>query len=330
MAAQTAAANVSSNVGIKQLPRVFRPHAPLHHYLQVKYPANVPRDKVVFTMAEVMLMLKGSISHEKLLDNPNPVIILCNWDLERSLGVRALHMNQLRETVDAQLVPADSREATIPFGAFPPPPVLPRLFSYQPPRGRWNDLVLRHCPIPFGTPIRSSDRFRLRPEFAKLLEELPEVESGAVAFTYRDIADLFSVYLAANKHTHYDQRNPFVLITQDTPLGAALGVSAFCRSQIQTILRTQLLPLTEADRRASGPDPPLPPPFQLPVALGEDENNEEDGDASLDGDSDTLPDLTSDEDSDEGAVMSEYDTDRTESSMSGDCIVITGCFDAEP
>ena len=86
----------------------FKRGSPLKDYLfdQTKVKKNV------YSLAEILTILKETISGEKLFDEHNPSVILCSRPLEKALNKKALHVTEVREQVLIQLedVPLDEEE----------------------------------------------------------------------------------------------------------------------------------------------------------------------------------------------------------------------------
>ena len=65
-------------------------------------------DKRVFSLQDILIVLKHIISQEKLFDPRNTSIIVCSKGLEKSLNVRALHVSEFRSQVLTQLIKVDN------------------------------------------------------------------------------------------------------------------------------------------------------------------------------------------------------------------------------
>ena len=64
---------------------------PLHQYIMKKGGVI----KTLFRLKEILLILKRAISDEGLYDVNNPVIVLCNLELEEALNIKAFHDDEL-------------------------------------------------------------------------------------------------------------------------------------------------------------------------------------------------------------------------------------------
>ena len=77
-----------------------------------------------------------------------------------------------------------------------------------------------------------------------MLQTLPEVEKDKKIFSFGEITRLFSTYILRNKQRFIDARNIKVAIVKYDLLGEAFGVSAFHRSQVNNLIRGQIIPVT--------------------------------------------------------------------------------------
>jgi len=67
-------------------------------------------------------------------------------------------------------------------------------------------------------------------------------------FTYDEVTLLLSKYILARKDNLFDPRNIKLALVKSDPLGTAFNVAAFHRSQVNTLLKSQLLPVNPEPR----------------------------------------------------------------------------------
>jgi len=77
----------------------FKPGEPLGKYISFKTSQNKP----LYSLGEVLTVLKDVIRGEGMFDEFNPSIILCDPALEEALGMKALHVTEIRDLVLKQL-----------------------------------------------------------------------------------------------------------------------------------------------------------------------------------------------------------------------------------
>ena len=151
--------------------------------------------------------------------------------------MRALHVTEIRELVlsHLQLV----KESTIP------PPDLP-LSSYT------ASATIRNSASSIGLPLHRiippddynlNTQFNLKEKFRACLETVPTFNKEQTNFTIPQVSDLLSNYITMKKNELFDPRNIKLALVRNDPLGEAFGVSAFHRTQVQALLRTQLIPI---------------------------------------------------------------------------------------
>ena len=72
---------------------------------------------------------------------------------------------------------------------------------------------------------------------------MEQFDQAKMIFTYQEITDRLSTYILKHKDRLFDKRNISVALVENDPLGIALQVRAFHRSQIHTLLQPQLIPV---------------------------------------------------------------------------------------
>jgi len=230
-------------MNIYQIPQKFTQCSKLHRYLAIKCPEYINIRKRDYALYQIMLALKLIITREKLYDKENPTIIICDDILEDALEVRALHVSDTKEYITKQCFPITQEEqADVGVGA---------TTNNEPDRGHFtlpcwastsaNAVVARANAV---SNCNAEDKFTVKPDFLKVLRTVPGFVEAAV-FTYTEICKLLSAYIMANKDKFFDVRNNRVALVENDLLGKAFGVQAFARSQVTSLLRSQLIPYQE-------------------------------------------------------------------------------------
>ena len=225
-------------------------------YLHRKYPAENVMTRPYFYIETVLMWIRTVIASESLCAENNAAMVLCDPDLEQALQVRALHLNEIRNKVLDQLVLETDENVNVPFPTPPPPPLHPRILPRGAPANRPRGLHERPTIIPPNKPIRLSERFKLKPLFLDVLRTLDTVENDREIFMYEELSKFLSQYILNHKQTFFDLRNIKAVVCDGDPLGVAFNVRAFHRTQVMTLLRLMLIPLTVGERAALGPEPP--------------------------------------------------------------------------
>ena len=298
----------------------FKRGAPLKAYISRLTRVEDPQH----TLAELLMLIKKTIIEEKMFDDRNPSVILCSEEMEVALDQKALHVTEVIGLVLNQIieVPKPPKYASLeeasdeqvedpvyqPKGVFHPE---------TPPSSRTT------CEE--TNPQMDKDtKFQLKPLFLSVIRSVDGADQNQTIFTYAEVTRLLSKYILAKRFLLFDPRNIMLALVRHDPLGAAFGVSAFHRSQINRLLRSQLIPFhkgihlykttlpTTSSPRESGSSessqcPTAPPPFL---------------DDSLSGsrEAPTRKDSCWDKEPEEGAAegREEEETDSEEDGVTGD------------
>ena len=212
----------------------FKEGAPLEAYL-----ARIMNIKPLYTLAEILTIIKIVIAEGKMFDERNPSVILCSGELERALDQKALHVREVRETVLKQLLEDSEHLGPMTLGEDSNDLAEFGNLSLvdQPER------AVQPQPLQPLPPCYPNPKFRLKPLFLAVIRSVDEVNQKQTIFTYEEISRSLARYILTKRDSLFDQRNPRVALVRDDLLGAAFGVSAFHRCQLRTLLRAQLIPV---------------------------------------------------------------------------------------
>ena len=212
----------------------FRPTSKLLRYVQDKSQVR----KTVFTLAEVLTVLKIAIRGEGQFDEKNPAIIMCSAELEEAINMKALHVTEIRDLVLSHLIKIQDEDFLQKYAASQrgAPHVVNMAVN---PVQR-----IKHSAI-ISTQIVTDKKakFTLKPKFLQVIRSVPGVSQDKTVFTYEEITRLLSTYILSNKEKFFDTRNIRLAIVKDDPLGDAFNVNAFHRCQVNALLRGQILPV---------------------------------------------------------------------------------------
>ena len=213
-------------------------------------------EKNIYSLAEVLTILKNKIRQEGMFDENNPSIILCSRQLEYALNMRALHVTEVRNLVLLQL---DELPDQISLRQIPVHSESSGLSSlYRPqqtPPSHINSIGNSASPTTSGPSLmrdvnqdnsfytNKDRRFTLKPNFLKVIQSvLNPDKKDQTLFSYEELTLLLSKYILSNKNKFFDQRNIKLAMVHDDPLGTAFGVQAFHRCQVNNLLKSQLIP----------------------------------------------------------------------------------------
>ena len=216
----------------------FKPNSKLHSFVTQKSGIN----KSLFTLAEVLTVLKHAIRGEGLYDEKNPSVILCSQELEEALNMKALHVTEIRDLVLSHLIKLESDD------------FLKKHCDNVTPAPSANDTSTRQHPVSatqhliqsanISTRVINDKRakFTCKPKFLAVLRTMPETDKHKLVFTYEEATLLLSTYILKHKARFFDNRNIKLAMVKGDLLGEAFGVSAFHRCQVNNFLRDQLIP----------------------------------------------------------------------------------------
>lgn len=207
-------------------PRMFKKDSKLHVYLAKVEPDMIQLSNVEYTLFKVLSALRQVISREKLYDPNNTTVIICSKDLELALGVKFLHVTEIRDVVLQQME------------------TKPELASLTPPLSQPGGQPLQVQAVKFDI----DGRYWVKPLFLKVLRMVEACNKTQVVFTYREITSHLSQYIMNNKAKFFDERNIKIAHVENDPLGLAFGVKAFHRTQVQSLLRNQLIPFVNTSK----------------------------------------------------------------------------------
>jgi len=346
---------------IYSMAREFLDNSKLHAYLSLKVPHLVRLEKRSYTLYEVLVALREVISREKLFDQRNSTVIICNADLEEALEMKALHVTEIKNQVCKQLIEKPQNKevnaescselttiiepTTVPVGSGinkgladneinsyslrmgthyqPPLRTDSQIKSIQnfdsptthescptaieidlkdnPKISGQNALPLDHStgnksggesenidqhgassqatmttpladanftsinrgpptsiqseiekqevnPTPHQVsqvPFTLEGKFLVQPSFLKVIRKVNGVDPTRTVFTYRELTNYLSQYILHNKSKFFDKRNHMVAICEGDSLAEAFGVRAFHRSQVNGLIKEQLIPYKE-------------------------------------------------------------------------------------
>jgi len=185
----------------------FKGDSQLCWYLKEKMPVMLR----FYTLFEVLTILKGIIRDERMFDMRNPAIILCDQDLEKALGMKALHVSQIRELVYKQLtvIPSEYKTEIRQLRAISQitdqPPSTPFVNTRNEPI---NTAISSASPIAAKVEPDiykdENSKFAMKPLFRQVLSILPDFNTNQTLFTFAEATALLSKYILLKKESIFD------------------------------------------------------------------------------------------------------------------------------
>lgn len=234
----------------------FKTNSPLEPFIN----SNANNKKTIYSLEEVLIILKNAIRGERLFDPKNPSVIICSKPLEQALKMKALHVTEIRDLVLKQLerVPTQIIENVnnLPIrcnsttSSIQPTSIISNnVNNITEPSANEVPQVVRTAAIASSVYTNKNSRFRLKPDFLKVVRLVPNLspeDKIKTIFSYEEVTLLLSKYILSRKHQIFDPRNIKLAIVTNDPLGVAFGVKAFHRCQVNSLLRSQLIPIEDS------------------------------------------------------------------------------------
>lgn len=226
----------------------FKADSPLRGYIKKKRHLL----RWFYTLAEVLTILKEIIRDEEMFDMRNPAIILCDQDLEKALGMKALHVTQIREQVYKQLtvIPSEYKEEILQLKEISP--IANQPLSTPNTRNEPINTAISSAG-PIATKIEpdiykdKSSKFLLKPLFRQVLSILPNFDTNHSFFTFEEVTALLCEYIDLKRESIIDPRNKKLAIVKNDPLGEVFNVDAFHKDQTTSLLKKQLMYVADAN-----------------------------------------------------------------------------------
>jgi len=202
-------------------PRTFVPGAPLRDYLEEKDPEGGYEEGRVTSLLEVVCSMKNIIKNEKLFDEKNPKVVICDSDMEKALDRPGFGRFELSEIICSQMTMLPEKE----------------------PKKKRVGEEITCTSRKFGL-IKGSSRFKIKRKFRAMLKTLPEFKKKQKTFAYGELCNFTSAYIHKNKKTLIDERHIPMCFCKNDLMGRAFKVNAFHRDQVSSMIRSQLVAIS--------------------------------------------------------------------------------------
>jgi hypothetical protein len=249
------------NKRINNLNYTFRVDAPLKNYIHSK--TNSVRE--IYTLAQLLTILKNIIGDEGLYDPRNTYIILCDTAMEAAFDLPGMHVTEIREFVFRQLelLPEEYQNPVLVSASVSE--ILPQETVSEPTTSTVGaqSTVGSEVQIIDQTVRRISNkiysntnaRFEMKPDFRDVLSLVPGFEHHRTLFSYDEITALLSTYLLSRKESIFDSRHIKLALVKNDPLGKAFDVDCFHRCQVTSMLRKQIIYVGNVSSEVSSSTP---------------------------------------------------------------------------
>ena len=213
----------------------FKANSKLHHYITRKGGGH----KTLFTLAEILTILRETIRGEGQYDETNPSIIVCSQDLESALDMKALHVTEIRNLVLKHLINWSNKDCQTPARDIKEERTTSPKQNLIP-----TQRLIHTANMTTTIKVNKHAEVTCKPKFLSVLQSLTNyVDKNKTTFTFEETTTLLSIYILKNKDKFFDKRNIKLAMVKGDPLGEAFGVNTFHRCQVNNLLRGQLIPL---------------------------------------------------------------------------------------
>ena len=93
-------------------------------------------------------------------------------------------------------------------------------------------------------PVNNVDLYHVKPLFLKVIQMVTGVDKRQMSFSYKEIASHLTKYIFMNKDRFINKNNISIAHIRDDPLGLAFDVDYLHRTQVMTLIRKQLIPIS--------------------------------------------------------------------------------------
>jgi SWIB/MDM2 domain len=215
---------------------MFKKNSPLKEYLQTK---KVMLTKY-FSFYQIYSQMQKIIENEMLRDSTNPIIILCNTDLEKVFNTSLLHDNELFKHIFSHLIKVSNEMQ----------PLLHDIFKTRTKKQKAKALKLLkediesiHCKRNVPCCILRDPRYRYKISFKLriVLNKLSNFSNDQMYFTWNEICNYLSQYILQRRNFLFDKRNIGIAFVKYDILGYVFGVQAFHRYQVTKLLSQHII-----------------------------------------------------------------------------------------
>ena len=171
----------------------------------------------LFTVREAVIKY---IKQYGLYDRANSAIIISNPDLKKALGVGTFLLSNLDHLLK-QILKVDDN-----FHTFMLVDLTSEKYDSD------------------DTNYNTNSLFWVKPHLREILNSVQPIRNNKSAFTYASICALLGEYIVKHQDKLIDPTDSSICNCKGTELAKALQVSGFHRSQVHTLIKKQIRPLT--------------------------------------------------------------------------------------
>ena len=206
---------------IYNIRRKFTKDCQLQKYLAFHEPDMISMEKQEYTLGHVLQTLKTIINKKKMFDITNPSCLLFDSNLSRALNTPYAHICQMKDAVASHMELLEDIPILDPSEIAKPPP------------------------INFENKFDIDGLYLVTPQMLEVLRTVPGCNPKAIAFQYKEITKMVFAFIMLNKKKMFNGKNVAICNCAGTILGDCFQVNIFHRTQITSLIRAQLRPVSQ-------------------------------------------------------------------------------------
>ena len=209
---------------------IFKKESTLKAYID-KYARTT---KISYSLAEVMTIIIHSIISKKMYEKTNIPIISCSKELGEAIGVRTLHLLELKKAVLSKVIQiSNGKPAMIHL---PEEEIKPTVHEFLKKASEFDKY--QH---------KDHDSWcELNPSFLHLLRKLPNFPNQGF-LPIHEVKKFLDKYIFSRGRITTDQENKMILYIKNDPLGKIFGVDKFHRMQTYRLISTHIRIINNRD-----------------------------------------------------------------------------------
>lgn len=216
--------------------RIFPIGSKLLDYLSMNS-IDIQKDKRSYRLSTILLAIFEVIRDKEQFDPLDPLIIVCEPELEEALEVRTLEINQMVGYLEKKLIKIRGRMNYSKSDRIKEELEAMSFFYNKPVEEK-------------REPFETEEEYYVKPKLQKVLKKAPHalIKSDRI-LRYRHVCELVSSYIMHRKHDIVDLRNIRVLDLRNDLLGQAFEVNYLTRNQVTGKIRDQLIRIRRSPRK---------------------------------------------------------------------------------
>ena len=202
-------------------------------------------DQMIFSLGELIILVKAYVHNWRLNDPQNTEIIICNDDLKLALGIEILHTCQVREVLLEQmykLEPQIKKISHVTDVIIKNDDNISKFFASGEHTDFLNGIIEGSVTHRNRRMPPKDMHFCLSKDLHTILKttDLSGEMLGKEEFTHQEAMSLLQRYVATKKLT--TSENEDIAILRDDPLQKIFKINAFHKIQMISLLNQQLIP----------------------------------------------------------------------------------------